>query len=70
MRKSEDSDHPVRTESINRAFILQSHILLSRLILLADSEGLYQTDAQDDLGHRCPHTPKGTFSDGGAAHLL
>ena len=40
------------------------------MILLAESEGPYQTaDAQADLGLCCPHMPKDTFLLG-AAHVV
>ena len=45
-------------------FALHSYILLYPMILLADSEGTDQADAQSDLCLHCPHLPKDTFSHG------
>ena len=67
MHKCVDFEIPVHAQSIIPTFALHSYILWYHMILLADSEGPDQAvDVQAELGLRCPHMPKDTFSHGAA----
>ena len=67
MRKCADSDHPAHAQSIIRA-LLSVHTFCSIQYLCKRivKAGSACADAQADLGLRCPHMPKDTFSQGAA----
>ena len=60
--KYAESYHPAHAQIIIRAFALHLYILLYPMILLVDSEG--PANAQADLGLHCLRMSVGTFSHG------
>ena len=55
--------------SLIQVFVLNLNILLQKMILCADGEGPGQPARQADLGRRCLHISKDTFSPS-AAHTM